>query len=510
MILKFENTGDLNDYRYNCRKTTFGARPFRPAIGDLSKVNLFANFGDTRPTSWDIFVIDATKINTAATLTTDTFVVGYNGKYWFGVFKKLQGSIPYNVFLFAIRTPNGTYFSDVYENCDCDDLTHLTVCYPSNYNAEDMNGIYIGAPDETFPIVGVAGVRYTHHAWVRSAEIVETINKMSFVSSRFRNFRSELVKQYELRSEPVASWYKDVLVAIYFRGNIVVDGVERRVNDINFEDIENDRWKAYAVLAYDYKGSFGCTTADCKNGDSGGGSDCVEPQIEDVPLGPYKTFRHYVQLITVSGTNPIVMFNKLPDWMTGTVQPGVILLEGSPTVAGTYEIEIVVTNACGYDIREETVEVIYEECQSVGFTIPATLPNGVPGQNYFVSYPLDGTEPFDLVVNSKPAWMEIGIGGGTVYLSGIPPAAEDWQNVSFSIGNCSGEFSIPYNGYIKVWAICEEYYNNTSLVQIVHVIECQQTDTQYNVPIYPGQSICVNPGDISGPGAGYLINLGQC
>lgn len=250
-------------YSRNCNTGTCGRKYLAP-VPSLADIQLFVNFGNSKPASFEIAVIDVYKpINNSVVTSTD-YLIGWSGSYWYGIFRGIVTGPDYHAFLIALITPTQTFFSEQYcSSSDCGILTKISVCYPYNYNDEDLNGIYIGAPDPSKPIEGNAVLFYQHNFWTRQGEIYETSNKITFTGNYKKNFATSLIKNFEFRPELVPGWYKDYLLSVYFRGNILIDGTPAIVTDVNFEDVDVDYWKAYAVLGKEIKGGFGCSPYIC-------------------------------------------------------------------------------------------------------------------------------------------------------------------------------------------------------------------------------------------------------
>lgn len=355
MILKYADNADIFDYK---RYGRCAIRAFVPAVPGIAEINLFVNFGSSKPSSFEIWMVNACKVE-ASLVSTGCYTVAYSGSYWYGVFKALTTTSNYSQFLFAIKTSNATYFSDVVEIPECGDLTKLSVCYPNNYNAEDINGVYIGWPDPEFEVVGSSDVIYQHKAWVRMGEIIETSNKIKYVSSRFKNFSTYLVRQWELRSEIVPGWYKDILLAIYFRGNILINGQEASIEDLNFEDVDVDYWKAYAILSKEFKGSFGCASIECA-------PECVcyEIGLSSAFSPAYNTYALVPFSISkeLTGTSPYLLTDIVkPDFVEVSLTGSTLTVAVSATISDVsddyYPVSFKLKNACSEILIEFGVKV---------------------------------------------------------------------------------------------------------------------------------------------------------
>ena len=260
-------------YSYNCNLGPCRHAFYAP-IPSVFQLQLYANLGVIRPVSITFQLIDLCRPNNNFQIVPDCMLIAFNGSYWYGVFKNFEPSGFQGTFIIAAEVTyendeTGTFFSQQYQaGKECGRLTMVSVCYPENYDAEDINGIYIGKPVlEGYPHIGNRNVFYQHQYWVRSSEINELQNKITYTSNSRRNFASRLNKVYEFSSELVPGWYKDYLLSVYFRGNFMIDGISTKASDIATEpmDAEADLWQASAKIDKELKGSFGCAPITCED-----------------------------------------------------------------------------------------------------------------------------------------------------------------------------------------------------------------------------------------------------
>jgi hypothetical protein len=390
LLASTANIMNYAPYSRNCNISNVGRRYLAPVPG-IADVQLFVNFGSTQPTSFEFSVMDLCHPSQSAPATTDCYVIGWNGAYWYGVFKNFVTTGLYSSFLFALTTGSKIYFSEQYQvETDCDTLTKVSVCYPSNYNAEDVNGIYIGLADLTKPHSGNSTIFYHHNFWTRQGEIIEKSNKITFTSNPRKNFATNLVKNFEFRPELVPGWYKDYLLSVYFRGDILINGVHALVTDLAFEDVDVDYWKAYAVLGKEVKGAFGCSPFDCPDGDCAP-EICVPvmftpPTFLDAVVGVL-----YTKTVVFAGTAPFTLYGEggLPAWMGHSITGNVLTLSGTPVSNGTVGIGFSIMNNCGdQTFAGGTIEVLIDPpITAVGGTISFNARN--------VTVDIDQPVPFD-------------------------------------------------------------------------------------------------------------------
>ena len=332
-------------YNRNCNVGLCRHKYIAP-VPSLYEVTLFINFGTVKPDALEWTIINLCQPYKSNPLTTNCFIIAYNGRYWYGVFTQFKSTEDYSSFIIAASTGSETFFSEQYQvENPCETLTKISVCYPSNYNADDTNGIYIGAPDLSQSYSGKKEIFYRHNFWTRQGEIIETQNKITFTSNSKRNFATTLTRQFEFRPELVPGWYKDYLLSVYFRGNILINDNPAIVTDINFEDVDVDYWKAYAVLGKEVKGGFGCSPIECPPPVC----VCYPPSISDVIFEPAVIGVVYNKIIPVTGTGPFELSNiSLPSWVQIQPSGNNVIITGTPgAVMDGTPISFTITNECG-------------------------------------------------------------------------------------------------------------------------------------------------------------------
>lgn len=357
--MKMINAGTANILNYapysrNCNLGQCGRHYLAP-IPSLYDVQLFVNFGTMKPTGFEFTIIDLCNPSRSAVVTSGIYLIANNGVYWYGIFKNFSSSADYSSFIISLTTGAQTFFSEQYQlPSECDTLVKVNVCYPYNYNAEDTNGIYIGEPDLSKGYSGLPTIFYHHNFWTRQGEIVETQNKITFTSNAYKNFATTLNKSYEFRPELVPGWYKDYLLSVYFRGDILINGVHALVTEINFDDVDVDYWKAYAVLGKQVKGGFGCAPFVCVD-------DVIPPPPPPPPCVPVSYTINslgspvvgflYSKTVAITGDTPLTLtILDKPDWLTNvSITGSTLIIEGTPATGdiGTANLSFNISNACG-------------------------------------------------------------------------------------------------------------------------------------------------------------------
>lgn len=423
-------------YSYNCNLGRC-KRAYLAPLPSFTDLQLYVRFGTLKPVTYTFTVINLCSQVQTTVVTADCKIIAHNGDYWYGVFKGFTPTVDYPMFIVALAVvfdddSTRTFFSEQYDQSNsCATLTKVSVCYPDNYNAEDMNGIYIGEPSEDEEIIGGTLVRYQHAFWIRDTEIIETQNKITFTSNATKNFASKLNRIYEFRTELVPGWYKDYLLSVYFRGQFAINGTNTKASDLACENIleEADLWKPWAKIDKEDKGSFGCAPITCAD-------DCCIPiEAEDYEIPTPEAEVEFNYTITLTGTSPYeIAASSIPEWMTAVIVGNELQLSGIPDISGMPDISITVINSCG------SVDITAEECLPIGGGF-ILLINGIEGQPYYYELEFTGTPPFILSSVVKPSWMTVSTSGNVVILEGTPDA-EGEITVSFTLNNC---FGVPQN-----------------------------------------------------------------
>jgi len=175
---------------------------------------------------------------------------------------------------------------------------------------------------------------------------------------------------------------------------------------------------------------------------------------------------------------------------TGTWIPGHMagLASGHTWILplGLMDFRFIVYGACN-----PTTSASFE---GYGVTIPSCTPTGVVGSPalpdatvntaYFYEISLTGSQPFDLVVNSKPSWMTIAIIADKIRFTGTPLFADITPSVlvDISVTNCSVS---PYNFSdtieVKTIVISDNstLHNNTGLSSSAMILLKTTSPTQF-------------------------------
>lgn len=252
-----------------------------PAVGNLQ---VYVDFGSAKPIAVTFYVQDTCTPSHQEQVIANNYVVGQTPEgNWYGVFKYFNEPVaPVTTFVLWLSAQvlvnslpvERTYFSEHLIVEPCQPLTKIKACQPeaATTTGFDVNGLYYGLPvNEDF--LGQEQVRYYHIAWVRFGKARELPPKATFTASLIKNFRTTVEKSWVLETEIVPRWYKDLLLAIYARGEVEIAGTSYLVDELAFEALNDDdlMWKPFANLKGTARLYFGCADDVC--------AECCSPQV---------------------------------------------------------------------------------------------------------------------------------------------------------------------------------------------------------------------------------------
>lgn len=303
-------------YVYNCQRNPACERSYSAPLPGVPYLQTYVDFGVNKPATMEWTLVDACTGDTEQ-IVPSNYVVGQTPEgTWYGVFKYFNSPTnPVTTFVVHLSAfvdtgsmvlQERTFFTQMLMVEPCDPLMKIKTCQPEQATTTgfDINGLYYGLPvNEDY--LGIAEVRFFHIAYVRQGKVREMSNKATFKSSLYRNFRTTVEKLYQIETELVPRWYKDVLLAIYARGAVQInDETTYLVSDLNFEALNDDdlTWKPYAQLKETFRVFFGCDDSECVeccspivldaftfDAEGGGNSIVIEfDPCEPIPVGGYK------------------------------------------------------------------------------------------------------------------------------------------------------------------------------------------------------------------------------
>jgi hypothetical protein len=315
-----QGSGTIENYGSYISNCTLGQRPYKIPVLNLQDVQLYINIGGQPDAAqYQLIHTCGPYAGNVETLTTSSYVIGQKpNNDWYGVFKNFNNTAnPLSCFVIAITLTFGEldviYFSEEYciDN-SCSNLTLIKGCYGNLNNkiSYGCNGVYFGthANEDSTPM-GDPTVVYQHQLYLRDVEVTLQAIKNTFKQGRTRNFRTEKEKIYQFWAELIPEWYMSEVDAIFYRGEVYVDGVKYLVNDTGYEKVEDCKkvWKPTATFKDSCYQSFSCEEDPClppveESGGSGGG-ETPEESGESGGGGPMpgekpvRNMTNYVQYI---------------------------------------------------------------------------------------------------------------------------------------------------------------------------------------------------------------------
>lgn len=259
--------------------------PYRAPLPELAYMQFFIDFGTVQPALIQITAVSTCGTATEEQLFTQDYVVGQDSEgRWYGVFRYFFETVTdFTCFVIHTRvtfvdTSERVWFSEEFCIETCLPLTKLKACMPEGAveTGYDINGVYYGLP-QGMVTLGIALLRYFNIVFVREAKVRELTNKITFTSNLLSNktFRSQVDKIFQFECELVPQWYKDLMLAVFARGSIEINGRAWTVTELAFEGVADQdfRWKPFAQLTQIFRLYFGCDTSEC--------IECCTPQFLD-------------------------------------------------------------------------------------------------------------------------------------------------------------------------------------------------------------------------------------
>lgn len=272
-MIMTQGAGTIASYGSYTNNCTRRQLPYRIPVQLLQDVQLYIPIGPVKPVviTYELMYTCGPAGGDTVAITTDTYVIGQDtNENWYGVFKNLQGEIVApSCFVIAITVDDTIYFSEEYcIEVECQPLILIEGCYGhlNNLISYDCEGVYFGKHNGPGTPIGDTSVVYSHKLFLRGVEVTQSVIKNSFKQGRTRNFRTEKEKLFQFWSELVPEWYISEIDAVFFRGEVFVDGVRYLVNETNFEKVEDCKrqWKPSATFKESCYQSFSCEAQPCE------------------------------------------------------------------------------------------------------------------------------------------------------------------------------------------------------------------------------------------------------
>lgn len=259
---------------YNCIRNIACQREFYMPINTFDYLMLFIDGFNEVPELVEFTIVDCNGIETPMPYLNYVISKQPNGRRY-GVFTDWDidiSTIAARFYIKAVITIAGieyVYYTNFFENNACNTLTFVTSCYnDTSYGSDalDCNGLYYGLPDQLI-YLGNPDLRYYHNAYLRDAEVLELANRMELIFfNSLIAYRNNVTKNYELRFELIPTFYKDILLAVFNRGNIEINEVPYQLEASQDFAMSNEGarlWRMDIKLVYDCKQYFSCNATIC-------------------------------------------------------------------------------------------------------------------------------------------------------------------------------------------------------------------------------------------------------
>lgn len=264
------------NWLYNCTRNTSCQRAYYIPITSFDDFILYFDFPG-KPTAYTINIKSCTGDTIDTTGLICNFVIAQKpDNSWYGVFTQFDSStFPaltkfYVDAVFIIGGNEYQYFSNQFEFDPCAAITKIESCYNDSEigsDAVDCNNVYYGFHSGSDLPIGNIALRYYHHAYVRYAEVIETSNKIQLtLFNNLTTYKNFFTREYIFQCELVPGFYKDVLIGVFNRGTVGIDGIEYNLADAQEISITNDSlkfWKVDIKLTSLCKQYFSCAVTTC-------------------------------------------------------------------------------------------------------------------------------------------------------------------------------------------------------------------------------------------------------
>ncbi len=263
------------NYLYNCTRNKACEKPFYIPIQSLGDLFIYFDFPFGQPSAFEM-TIEACNGNSYPLLFCNYVIAQKPDNTWYGIFAASDSDTNFTGISFYLKAvfigPGGlsyTYYSNEYKIDACDALMKISSCYNDTQSpfAFDCNGIYYGYHAGTGEALGNDLLRYYHSAFVRMGEVLELSNKLSISLFNSRTaYKNFFTRDYLLQFELVPTFYKNILIGVFNRGNIDIDGAGYTLNESQEIKPANGNaklWKVDITLTTLCKQFFSCTPTVC-------------------------------------------------------------------------------------------------------------------------------------------------------------------------------------------------------------------------------------------------------
>jgi hypothetical protein len=286
--------GTPEEFLFNCTRNRSCQKTFYIPITSLQDLQLYFDFPFGKPTANIINII--TSDGELIPLTWCSYVIAQHADdSWYGIFTQPENDdslVGFGHFYISAEFTYSSFTYKYYSNQirieQCHSLVEVSSCYNDTENAQyafDCNGVYYQYHAGTGTALGNQLLRYNHKAFVRRGQIIESKNKLSFTLFNSRTaYKNSVTKEFLFEFELIPAFYKDILLAVFNRGNILIDGVAYTLTesqDIGITDNDSKLWKMDIQLTEICKQYYSCTPTECAIPECGEPVECCDPVVID-------------------------------------------------------------------------------------------------------------------------------------------------------------------------------------------------------------------------------------
>lgn len=260
-------------WRYNCIRNASCQREYYMPLNNVGQLDLYFDL-PFMPQTYSLHLVDACN-GFEYNVISGLYVVGQHTRGFYGVFSSLASITTPKIFYFKAEfhknADTAIFYSNDFSTIDCERITRVEGCYNNptlGTEAFDINGIYYGYPvNDSY--LGNPNWRYYHSVLVRMGKVTNTGHKLSLnLFNNKRNFRSTTTKQYNFQSEVVPEFYKDIILGVYTRGNIMIETAQYTLeSEINLQvhSEESELWVVDVPLSKTIDTFFSCKETVCRS-----------------------------------------------------------------------------------------------------------------------------------------------------------------------------------------------------------------------------------------------------
>lgn len=259
-------------FRYNCTRNRSCQKEFFIPTTGLCDFMLYFELPFI-PETYTIDIVDTCSgIANPATVINYVFA-RHTGGFYGVVGGMVASNVPSQFYIkasmFHTNGNEALFYSNDFEIVTCEILTRISSCYndpAKGTEAFDTNGVYYGFPVNA-DYRGNPDLRYYHFLNVRKGSVIGNKTKLSLSAFNYRSvYKAQATQQYNFFSESVPEFYKEEIVAVMARGNVVIDGKPYQVADevdISVNDEDSQLWGMNFPLNKTLFSYYSCRATNC-------------------------------------------------------------------------------------------------------------------------------------------------------------------------------------------------------------------------------------------------------